>query len=83
MENPIWYGSCAVTLLFLVLSLRAERWWPVAYVFALVFGFATGVLIWSWPEQLRDAWWLCGLVYTFALPVGRVIERRHILRRGD
>lgn len=94
MNDPITYGGVVATVFFVVLSLRAEKWWPVFYAPAVLFWFSTGVLAWSWPEAMRDVWWSVWLVYAFALPIFRVnLTRRwreersvnrlmHVLRDG-
>lgn len=80
MSDPITYGGVAVTVFLVVLSLRAEKWWPVFYAPAVLLWFSTGVLAWSWPEGARDAWWLVWLLYAFALPVFRVELARRARR---
>lgn len=72
MSDPITYGGVVMTVFLVVLSLRAVRWWPPFYVAAVLFGFSTGFLAWSWPQWARDAWWSVWLVYAFALPIFRV-----------
>lgn len=78
MTDPITYGGVAVTVFLVVLSLRAEKWWPVFYAPAVLLWFSTGVLAWSWPESARDVWWSVWLVYAFALPIFRVNLARRV-----
>lgn len=80
MSDPITYGGVAVTVFLVVLSLRAEKWWPPFYVSAVLFGFSTLYLAWSWPENLRDLCWSVWLVYAFALPIFRVELARRVRR---
>lgn len=82
MSDPITYGGVVVTVFFVVLSLRAEKWWPVFYAPAVLFWFSTGVLAWAWPESMRDVWWSVWLVYAFALPIFRVTMARRV-READ
>lgn len=79
MSDQIWFGGFLATVCLVILALRFERWWPVPYVLSCLLGFGTGVLIWSWPGWLVDAWWLLGLVYFVALPFWKVVERRRII----
>lgn len=76
MSDPITYGGVVVTVFFVVLSLRAEKWWPVFYAPAVLFWFSTGVLAWSWPESMRNVWWSVWFLYAFALPIFRVTMAR-------
>jgi len=76
MTFPIWLVGCITTCGLVYLSWSAGRWWPLAYVFAIFFGMGTGLLLWSWPEQLRNAWWLLGMVYAVGLPIVRALRRR-------
>lgn len=80
MTDPITYGGVAVTVFLVVLSLRAEKWWPPFYVSAVLFGFSTLYLAWSWPEAMRNVCWLVWLLYAFALPIFRVELARRARR---
>ena len=58
MSDMIWLGGAASTLFLAVLSIAARRWWPLPYVWAVLLGFGTGVLLWSWPDGARGFWWM-------------------------
>jgi hypothetical protein len=83
MKDMIWLGGVAAALWLGVLSIIARRWWPLAYVFALFFGFGAGMLLWSWPEPAVSFWWMLWLVYAVVLPIGKIIVRRHRALYGE
>lgn len=76
MDDPIAFGGVVVTVFFLVLSLRAQRWWPPFYVLAVLSGFSTGVLGAGWDEPMRSLWWVGWFIYVWALPIGRIEAAR-------
>lgn len=80
--DMIWLGGCAFTVFLAVLSITAVRWWPLAYIFAVVFGAAAGVLLWDFPDWARHTWWLGWMIYSVSLPIGKTAAERRRMRRG-
>ena len=82
MSDLIWLPGCVAALFLAVVATWLRRWWPLPYVFALMFGIGTGVLVVEWPAPLRSFWWMLVLVYAVALPIGQVIAARRRWYRG-
>jgi hypothetical protein len=73
----MWLGPAFVATWCVLLSFTARKWWPLPYVFALFWGMCTGLMIWTWSEMGRNAWWLTGLVYAVVLPFWKIISQRN------